>query len=159
MKALAIGIGIAVLGGGGALWLALSGGATTGEASRVFDYESASLDERQRWLDEQAGPVVKLFDRSLPKGENDQPHMSVQAWAANARRRAIMMQVRVQGEYGIDKRAVPAAKKAMVASNCPSYAKSALGENKVTLIHTFLGKDGREELSFSISPLTCREYM
>jgi len=152
MKAIAIGIG--VLGAGCALWLAVSGGVNLGKASRgAFNYETASLEQRQQWLNKHAEPMAKLLNRSLPKGNGAQPHMSVHAWSVNARRRAITVQVRVKGQYGIDKRAVPAAKKAMVAQVCPSYAKSPLGENKVNLFHSFLGKGGREELSFVISPI------
>lgn len=158
MKKIGIGAGALVMAGG--LWMAVSGGVNLGAAtSGGFDYETADVEARTAWLTKQADPMAKLFNRSLPKGNGAQPHMTVTGWAVDARRRAIEVRVKVKGQYGIDKRAVPAAKKAMVANVCPSYAKSALGENKVQLFHSFVGKGGREELSFVISPIVCRAFM
>jgi len=160
MKAIIIGGGVLALGCAG--WLALSGGSTAVTATPVthgFDYDSASVIARKDWLSKHADPMAKLFDRSLPKGNGAQPHMSVTGWAVDARRRAIEVRVEVKGRYGIDKRAVPAARKAMVDQICPSYATSPLGTNKVNLHHSFFGQNGREALSFVISPLTCRAFM
>ena len=103
--------------------------------------------------------MAQVFDKTLPKGTGEQPHMSVRGWAVDARRRAIELQIQVKGQYGIDVRSLPAAKKAMAAQVCPSYAKSELGANRVTLVHTFLGKEGREDLSVEVNPLVCREHM
>jgi len=104
-------------------------------------------------------PMAVSFDRSLPKGTGEQPHMSVRGWAVDARRRAIELQIQVKGQYGIDTESLPAAKKSMIAQVCPSYAKSPLGINRVTLVHTFIGKGGREDLSVAVNPVVCREYM
>lgn len=160
MKKTVIGAGIVALGLAG--WVTLSGGSTAVTATPMsanFSYENASIIERKEWLSKHADPMAKLFDRGLPKGNGEQPHMSVSGWAVDARRRAIEVQVQVKGQYGIDKRAVPAARKAMLAQICPSYATSPLGANKVYLHHSFFGPNGREELSFVISPLTCRAYL
>lgn len=155
-----VGIGIGVLGMACGLWMAVSGGFSLGAAtSGGFDYETSSLEQRTEWLTKQADPMAKLLDRSLPKGGGPNPNMSVKGWSVDARRRAIEVTIQVSGMYGIDKRAVPAAKKAMVAQVCPSYAKSPLGENKVNLFHSFRGKGGREELSIVISPIVCRKFM
>jgi hypothetical protein len=160
MKAIVIGGGVLALGLIG--WLTLSGSSTAVTATPIssgFNYERASIVERQEWLSKHADPMAKLFDRSLPKGNSAQPHMAVTGWAVDARRRAIEVRVEVKGQYGIDKRAVPAARRAMVDRICPSYASSALGQNKVHLHHSFFGQDGREALSFVISPLSCRAFM
>lgn len=171
MKAVLIGLGVIGVGLGLGVWLAMSGGASEGKAkTRVaavpttanasgFDYATASLEDRRLWLTKQAKPMAKLFNQTLPKGVGDQPHMSVRGWAVDARRRAIEIQVQVKGQYGIDMRSLPAAKKAMVGQVCPGYATSPLGSNRVTLVHTFLGKGGREDLSVEINPLVCRAYM
>lgn len=170
MKALLICIGFAVIGAGMAVggWLAMSVGAsqnsaraamTTPAPSGGFDYDSASLSDRRHWLTEQATPIAMAFDKTLPKGTGEQPHMSVHGWAVDARRRAIEIQIQVKGQYGIDTQSLPAAKEAMIGQACPSYAKSPLGANRVTLVHTFLGKEGREDLSVEVNPLVCRAYM
>jgi len=169
VRALAIIIGIGLIGIGLAVggWLALSVGATPGKAKSSvtavnvtgFDYSTASLSERRLWLTEQAKPMALMFDRSLPKGDGERPHMKVRGWAVDARRRAIEVQVQVNGRYNIDAESLPAAKEAMVAQVCPSYAKSPLGQNRVTLVHTFLGESGREDLSVAVNPLVCRQFM
>ncbi len=160
MKAILIGGGALVLGCVG--WFALSGGSGPVAAPPVagsFNYDAASVVARKDWLSKHADPMAKLFDRSLPKGNGERPHMAVSGWAVDARRRAIEVRVQVKGQYGIDARAVPAARRAMVDQICPSYVRSPLGANKVNLHHSFFGKGGREELSFVISPLTCRAFM
>jgi len=159
MKAIAIGAGVAGLCC--AVWLAFSGGTTPGAATGPgdFDYEAATLVERQMWLTEQAGPTAKLFDRSLPRGGDAQPEMRVRGFSVDARSRAITVHVGVEGRYGIDKQAVPAAKKAMAAKACPGYVTSALGQNRVTLNHRFVSERGREELSFVLSPIACRAFL
>lgn len=167
MKAVLIGVGVIGVGLGSGVWMAMSGGSTAVDATSRsssaapsgFDYEAASLVDRKDWLSQQAEPMAKGFDRTLPKGTGEQPHMAVRGWAVDARRRAIEVQVQVKGQYGIDLRSLPAAKKAMVAQVCPSYATSALGANKVALLHTFLGQGGREELSVEINPVVCRKYL
>jgi len=168
MRAVLIGVGFAIIGLGLALggWLALSVGASEKRAlakvkanSAEFRYDDASLSDRRTWLAKQAGPVATVFDQTLPKGTGDQIHMSVRGWAVDARRRAIELQIQVEGQYGIDLDSLPTAKKAMTAQVCPSYAKSQLGANRVTLVHTFLGKGGKEDLSVEVNPLVCRDYM
>jgi len=156
-------LGVGVLGLACGLWLAVSGGANLGAATSggpaVFDYDAAPLAERKAWLATHAEPMAKLFNRSLPKGNGAQPHMSVTGWAVDARRRAIRVEVQVKGAYQIDRKMVSSAKKALVAQVCPSYATSPLGQNKVQLNHSFVGKSGREDLSVLISPIVCRKYM
>lgn len=169
MRVILIVGGFAIICAGMALggWLAMSVGASHGNASTAvtavrttsFDYDAASLSARRLWLTKQAAPMAKSFEQTLPKGTGDQPHMSVRGWAVDARRRAIELQVQVKGQYGIDQKSVPAAKAAMVAKVCPSYARSPLGANRVTLVHTFIGKGGREDLSVEVNPLVCREHM
>ena len=158
-----IGIGLGVLGLAGGLWLAVSGGVNPGEATShgkaIFDYDGASLEDRKNWLLKHAGPMAKKFSRSLPKGDSADPQMSVKGYTVDARRRGITVNVHVTGKYGIDRQSVPAAKKALIAQICPSYAASPLGANKVQLNHSFVGQSGREELLVIVSPITCRNFM
>ena len=157
-----IGIGAGLLGIGCGIWLAVSGGINLGEATakRGFDYETASLEDRTKWLQVQAEPMRKMLSRSLPNGRGPAAvNMRVKDVRVDARRRAITAIIRISGMYQLDKRAVPAAKKSLTETICPSYAASELGKNKVQILHSFVGKKGREELSLVISPIVCRKYM
>jgi len=174
MKMMFAGAALGVLALGSGAWLAISGDSkqtvasapvtainvsASASAHSDFDYDAASLSDRRLWLTKNAGPIAKRFDQTLPKGGEDQPDMRVRGWAVDARRRAIELQVQVKGPFGVDKKSLPAAKKAMIARTCPSYSKSSLGINRVTLVHTFLSDSGREELSVEMNPLVCRAYM
>lgn len=156
-----IGIGLGVLGVVCAGWMAFSGGVTLGSATApVFDYETASLQERTDWLTVQAQPMKKMLSRSLPSGRGPAAiNMRVADVGVDARRRAILATIEIGGQFRLDKRAVPAAKKALTESICPSYAQSELGKNKVQIMHSFVGQGGREELSLIVSPIVCRAYM
>ncbi len=164
-----IGIGVGVLGVACGLWIALSGSVNSGVATSqsqassqskpVFDYDAASIEDRKNWLLQNAKPMATLLNRALPKGNNAQPNMSVKGYSVDARRREITMDVRVTGKYGIDRKAIPTAKKALIAQLCPSYAASPLGANKVQLNHSFVGNGGREELFVVVSPITCRTFL
>ena len=169
MKAFLIGSGFVIIALGMALggWLSMSVGAShnnaraaiTASSSSNFNYDRATLSDRRLWLTKKAAPLAITFDKTLPTGAGEQPHMSVSGWAVDARRRAIEIQIQVKGQYGIDRKSLPAAKEAMIGQACPSYAQSPLGANRVTLVHTFLGKEGREDLSVEVNPLVCRAYM
>lgn len=149
----------AVMAVGG--WQAVNGGINLGSASAPpFNYDTASVPEREAWLTSQIQPIRKSLRWSLPSGgAPTQPSFSVGDVRANTRRRAIEIDIKVKGRYQFNRSQIPAVKQQLVKQLCPKYAESEAGRNGVQLIHSFIGKKGRRELQLFVSPTVCRAYM
>ena len=136
----------AALGG----WFAFGSGDVGG-----FDFESASVPERQQWLESVAKPMASQLNRSLPKGDGKRPGMKVSAARVSAAHKRIEIDILVADNFRFVADPI-AAKRQFAAQLCPGYVESELGRNGIVIMHTFTDRKRKPVMIVGVSPVACR---
>ncbi len=114
--------------------------------------------ERRAWMEKQVQAVTRGLDRTLPKGNGMQPHMSVSRVKADPLRNSIDIIIDIKGPARLNGD-VSAAKTAILKQSCPHYMKTPLGREQVTLTTRFLYENRSPALTIAISPNNCRFHV
>jgi len=136
----------------------LAYGGYAGSSLGSFDYASASPEARQEWLDKQAVSIGKTMNRSLPKGDGAQPHMTVSKTIADARAKRIDILVGISGPAKLAKNS-SAAREYMLKGFCGNYMQTVIARNGISIGLKINYADGKQALSVAISPGACQPYV
>jgi len=141
-----IGIGMAVMGGFNL--------GTTGAGGASFNYEEASIDERQTWLEKQAHDFERGVKHGIMKsGVSLLRYKETKVLARSNEIQAIMSlssmaQVRLPPRY----------KQQMLADSCPDYMRSALYTNRIKITVKIVNKNGNPVMVTHMTAHDCRRF-
>lgn len=123
-----------------------------------LDFKTATVQERQAWMEEQSTEIGKWIDRSLPKGGGLNPSMSLAGSRVNAATRTINFDIRIKGPAQLLNDGGK-AKRAALKKACPHYMKSPLGQNAVYVYQNFQFSNGRTAMSVGLTPSVCQRLL
>lgn len=149
--AMVFGTGMAIMGG-----IQLGG---MSSSAPPFKYASASLQERQAFLESHAQPLRKKIRRSLFNPSGVGPKLSLRRTEVDAARRRITFNIRVSGGRLVSGSKVRAVKNKAYRKYCPSYMRSQLGKNQVTIMQRFFGRGNRTLMRIPLSSSVCSRYV
>ncbi len=142
-----IGIGMATVGGFGL--------STVGVGGSSFNYEEASIEDRQAWLEKQARPLERGVKRGMLRGSGAM-YLKYKETKVLARSNEIQTIIKLSSMGQV--RLPPNFKREMLASFCPDYMRSALYTNRVKITIKIVKKNGSPVLSFSMSAYDCNRF-
>ena len=119
-----------------------------------FDYETATLEERQAWLDKQAKSIKGWSRFLLPSGRGPSAlNFKMDSVETRARSREIEMKILVKVPYG--KTVAPADYSQSLYKMCKKYVRTSLYDQEVRLITTFTKEKGGVVQKVTASPRKC----
>jgi len=129
------------------------GGAQLGVLSGGnFDYEAATVDERQKWLEKHSKSVVRGMKSGL-RGSGVK--IEVEDVDVNAAARKVTVTLQARERMQLNGRA--GAMKAQFSKKmCPEYTKLTIAKARISLITKILYKNGRPAITLSITPSKCK---
>ncbi|MDG2002048.1 MAG: hypothetical protein P8J20_01825 [Novosphingobium sp.] len=134
----------------------LLAGLVSGCGQPTIDYETATTEQQEEWLDAASRGVYDGLKRTLPKGRNG-VYMKMGERKIDARRRRIdiLVNVKFSGEPQIGSDVNAAT---MYKGACPTYIGTPLEANKVKIYTRFAMEGGGTLLAFMLSPENCTPY-
>ncbi len=142
-----IGIGMATVGGFGL--------STVGVAGSNFDYEEASIEDRQIWLEKQAGPLERGVKRGMLRGSGGR-YLKYKETKVLARSNEIQNILTLSSTAQV--RLPPNFKRQMLANSCPSYMRSALYRNRIKITVKIVKRSGTPVLITQMTAHECRRF-
>ena len=123
--------------------------------SYMIEWESATLEEREAWLTNEASEVARGLKSSLPgKSKGNQVGMQVNTSVATVEHRRIDVELQMKS-YGVLAVSQTDARKMFTSHTCPVYRRSILKENSVVIRYTVLDSRGGKVIQFINSPRIC----
>jgi len=149
-------IGVVVIGG---VIMATVGGyglGTIGASS--FNYETASMENRKKFLQSQAESFGKVIKLGLISPSGVGPSMKLGETIINDRTKRITYIILIDGRIASGQR-LRKAKKLFLEKACPRYMKTRLAENRISLVQEFRNKKKKNRMGrITLSTHACSRY-
>jgi|GEM_PF-6637223 len=140
--------------GAAAIVLGIVAFMNTASLSPKFDYETATKEKREVWLDKQAKTIKGWSRFLLPSGRGpSELSFSVDGIETRSRTREIEMKIRVKVPYG--RTVAPADYNQSLLKMCKKYVRTALYDQEVRFITTFKKEKGGVVQKLTASPRKC----
>ena len=123
--------------------------------SYLIEWDSATAEEREAWLSNEANEVALGLESSLPlKSRGNRVGMQVNAALAMVDDRRIDVELQTTSNANL---ALPLtdARQMFTSRTCPVYRQSILKENDVVIRYTVLDARGGQVLQFVNAPSIC----
>lgn len=120
-----------------------------------FNFENATIEERQEWMDKQAAKLRTSARFGLPSGGGLAAlSMKLDSIDTRPRTRELQMNIAVKVPYGATVSTIPYSDGLVLV--CRNYVKTRLYDQEVRLITVFkTKKDERQLLKLTASPRKC----
>lgn len=119
-----------------------------------FDYDNATMEERQEWLDKQAAVFKKSARFFLPSGRGPSAlNFFLDDVETDPAAKQMKLNIRVDVPYGASVSTPPQHK--MMATMCKSYVKTALHREAVRMAVEFKSKKHGTLTRLTVSPSRC----
>ncbi len=120
-----------------------------------FNFEDATIEERQEWMDKQAAKLRTSARFALPSGGGPMAlSMKLDSVDTRPRTRELQMNIAVKVPYGATVSTIPYSDGIVLA--CRNYVKTRLYDQEVRLITVFkTKKEERQLLKLTASPRKC----
>ncbi len=121
-----------------------------------FEYENATLEEQQAWMDGQANTIRKAARWFLPSGRGpSELNMYLKDVVTDAKKREMLMSINVKVPYGARVSGVP--KQKFLDGFCKNYVKSGLYKQKIKFMADFINQSKNRRISrITVYPSDCR---
>ena len=128
------------------------------DTSYYIDFETATDQEREAWLKNEAGNIERGIGSALPKKTSGKKiGMRVTGSRINVEQRRIDVDVRMVS-YGVMFMSQTDARKQFTKKTCPVYKRSALKDASIVLEITIRDPRGGKLITFLNSPLKCDRF-
>lgn len=141
---------------GGLLMAAVGGLGLFGAMTPGFDYEGATLQERQVWLDKEADKATAEIRRGIEASGTSRNLMDVQAVNASAEEKLIEI---VMEAKGASRTIIPKDfRLTFLGQMCPDFTRSPLSKEGFRLNMRIVRSNGDLALSETVSQVACDRY-
>lgn len=141
----------------GGIMLAAAGGVGLFSAMTPgFDYEGATLAERQAWLDGESENATAEIRRGIEKGGVGRHLMDVQAVNASAEEKLIEVIIEAKGA---SRTIIPKNfRLQFLGEMCPEFTRSPLSKHGFRMNMKIVRSNGDLALSETVSEVACERY-
>lgn len=137
-------------------WKGFQAGSAMG--SHRFDFATATIEQRQAWMEEQAELMGAEVRKNLPRGGGMAPRMTLADTRVSATSRTIHFDIQIKGQAMIRNDAGK-AKRAAQRQACPDYLRSPIGQNEIYVYQNFKLQNGRTAMTAALTPAVCERLL